>query len=366
MDGSNVLNNAQFSFEGLTIERIIVHRVYDRGPDKARRDPKVSSNIIRLGQEALDALQLRLQKALGSKSHGIEMSIHETTPPSFFQVAASMMGATELEFVEASKILALSLHKSQLTTSSPGGMLAIIGGRLGTGAKPFIGVIKAEPQDGFKANESDDQVDMEYIAELVLTGTQRLYKIGLLTELVSASAVGGQYSAANFRAFLFDHLMTATETRAAAAFFYRIFLGMDIQASAKKLTQDFFELTRTFIDTSRLESEKKFELHEALRSEMRSQEATLSVATFAVRHLPDTARQEYEGFMQTRGFPQNSVSKDNDYIKTKLRRRRRFVFSNGIFISTPPERTEEYMQIEDSGEEGVSLIRIKGVLQGQE
>lgn len=366
MDGLQGMSNAQFSFEGLMIERIIVHRVYDKAADKSRRDPKLSAKMIRLSQEAIDALQLRLQKALGSKSHGIEMSIHETTANSFFQVAAGMMGGSEAEFVEASKVLALDLHKAQLNTSSPGGMLAIIGGRLGAGAKPFLGVIKAEPQDGFKANESDDQVDMEYIAELLLTGTQRLYKIGLLTEVSSAPPVAGQYSGSNFRAFLFDHLMTATETRAAAAFFYRVFLGMDIQASAKKLTQDFFELTRSFIDTSRLESEKKFELHEALRSEMRSQEATLSVATFAVRHLPDNARQEYEGFMQTRGFPQNSVSKDNDYIRSKLRRRRRFVFSNGIFISTPPERTEEYMKIEDSGEEGVSLIRIKGVLQGQD
>lgn len=365
MDGSQSMSNAQFSFEGLMIERIIVHRVYDKAADKSRRDPKLSTQVIHLGQDALDALQLRLQKALGSKSHGIEMSIHETAATSFFQIAAGMMGAAEAEFIEASKVLAISLHKAQLNTSSPGGMLAIIGGRLGVGAKPFLGVIKAEPQDGFKANESDNQVDMEYIAELLLTGTQRLYKIGLLTEVSSAKPVDGLYSGANFRAFLFDHLMTATETRAAAAFFYRNFLGMDIQASAKKLTQNFFELTRAFIDSSRLDSEEKFELHEALRSEMRSQEATLSVATFAVRHLPDNARQEYENFMQTRGFPQNSVSKDNDYITSKLRRRRKFVFSNGIFISTPPERTEEYMKIEESGEEGVSLVRIKGVLEGQ-
>lgn len=365
MDGSEGFSNAQFSFEGLIIERIILHRVHEKATDKSRRDPKLSAKMIRLGQDALDALQLRLQKALGSKSHGIEMSIHETTANSFFQVAAGMMGGSDAEFVEASKYLALSLHKAQLTTNSPGGMLAIIGGRLGAGAKPFLGVIKAEPQDGFKANESDDQVDMEYIEELLLTGTQRLYKIGLLTEVSSTPAVAGEYRGTNFRAFLFDHLMTATETRDAAAFFYRVFLGMDIQSSSKKLTQNFFDLTRSFIDTSRLASEKKFELHEALRSEMRSQEATLSVATFAVRHLPNSARQEYEGFMQTKGFPQNSVSKDNDYIKSKLSRRRRFVFSNGIFISTPPERAEEYMKMEESGEEGVSLIRIKGVLEGQ-
>lgn len=61
MDGSQGMGNAQFSFEGLMIDRIILHRVYDKAGDKSRRDPKLSAKMIRLGQDALDALQLRLQ-----------------------------------------------------------------------------------------------------------------------------------------------------------------------------------------------------------------------------------------------------------------------------------------------------------------
>ncbi len=44
----SALQAAQFRFEGLTIERVIVHRIYARGPDKQLKDPKFSSKLIML------------------------------------------------------------------------------------------------------------------------------------------------------------------------------------------------------------------------------------------------------------------------------------------------------------------------------
>lgn len=366
MSAPEVIQAAQFRFEGLTIQRIIVHRVYPRTADRQLVAPKISSKLIRLERNAVDALQQRITKALGNKSHGIEMSIQESGAGSFFQIGASMLHADEAAFIAASKSLADNLNSAQFNTTAPGGMLAIIAGRVGDAALPFLAAIKAEPQDGFKANEQDDQVDMEYVAELLLTDTQRLYKIGLLTECFSkASGIDG-YHPANYRAFLFDHLMTATETRPAAAYFYHAFLGMSIQASSKILTKNFFEFTRNFIETAPVAQDAKLDLHEALRSELRSQQATISVAEFGVKHLPDPLRKEYESFMESKGFPQNSVNKDIDYIQAKLRRRRKFIFSNDVWISTPPEKADEFLQIDGTDESGLTLVRIKGALRGQE
>ena len=72
----------------------------------------------------------------------------------------------------------------------------------------------------------------------------------------------------------------------AAGYFYSVFLGMGIEKSSKKLTQDFFEHTRNFINQAPVDEETKFDLHESLRSELRSQKATLSTASFATEHLP--------------------------------------------------------------------------------
>ncbi|TAJ77267.1 MAG: hypothetical protein EPO42_10610 [Gallionellaceae bacterium] len=362
----SVPQKAQFGFEGLAIERIIVHRIYARGPDKQLKESKCSSKLIKLEQEALDALQMRITEALGNKSHGIEMTIKEVGESSFFQVAASAIQASDENFIAATKTLADKLSKAQLNTTAPGGMLAIINGRVGKNSLPFLAAIKAEPQDGFRADEKEDQVNMEYIAELLLTSTQRLYKIGLLTEIASKPADAEGHHASNYRTFLFDHLMTATETRLAAMYFYSGFLGMDTQASSKKLTQDFFELTRSFIDTSQIKDGEKIDLHEALRSELRSQEATISVAAFGVKHFPNDMRKKYEVFMQGKGFPQNAVNKDTDYIHAKLRRRRNYIFTNGVSISTPPEKAENYLQIEPAGADGITIVRIKASFKGQE
>lgn len=221
---------AQFKFDGVMIERVIVHRIHPKSTSKELIEPTTSNKVVKLPQAALDTLQKRIQHALGNKSHGIEMSIAITDADSFFQVSSGVFHATDEGFVEASKALALSLSKAQLNTNAPGGMLAVIRGRVGEQALPFIAAIKAEPQDGFRANENNGQVDVEYISEILLTETQRLYKIGFLVKVASKPG-NNENSVGDYRAFLFDHLMTATETRSAAAYFYSGFLGMSIQAS---------------------------------------------------------------------------------------------------------------------------------------
>lgn len=356
---------AQFKFEGVMIERVIVHRVHPKSPTKELTKPTTSSQLVKLPQAALDTLQQRIQHALGHKSHGIEMSIANTSAGSFFQVAAGMIHSAEQDFIKASQDLALSLSEAQLNTNAPGGMLAVVGGRVGEGDLPFLAAIKAEPQDGFRANEHDGQVDVEYISDILLTEAQRLYKIGFLVEVASKLAGPEGYLAGGFRAFLFDQYMTATETKSAAAYFYNGFLGMSIQASAKKLTQDFFEFTRSFIDTAPLSAEDKLDLHEALRVELKSTDATISVASFATKHMPEEIRAEYSGFMVTKGFPENAISKDTGYIQAKLKRRRKYVFTNGVWVSTPPGESKDLIEI-DASNDGETIVKIKGGLERQQ
>lgn len=108
-----------FKFEGLMIENIILHNVYPRTSDKQLVEPKLSTNLIKLPQKALGALQLRITKALGNRSHGIEMSIEQIDDDSFFQNAAAMLHANEEQFIELSKKLAKDLNVAQFSTNAP-------------------------------------------------------------------------------------------------------------------------------------------------------------------------------------------------------------------------------------------------------
>ncbi|HFA3571462.1 TPA: nucleoid-associated protein [Neisseria gonorrhoeae] len=299
------------------MKKIITHRIYPKNENRERVEPKISTHLIDLPITARRTLETRLTKALGNKSHGIEMSVVNTAENSFFQIAAAIQLKEEAEFIEDSAQFAHMLTDAQLNTNAPGGILLVLKGRVGDTGKPFLCVIKAEPQDGFRTKEEDDFITIEFLEELLLTDSARLFKIGfLVAETVRPLE---QIQSGNYRAFLYDHLMTQTETRPAASYFYQVFLGMSIAASSRKLTQDFFEWTRNFIDNSDL----------------------------------------------SKDFPQNAVSKDIEYIKTRLRKRRSYGFSNGVVILTPPEHTQDYMEIAPTEDGEYTVVLIKGQLQQQ-
>lgn len=353
-----------FSFEGILIERVIIHKIFPRAGAEVK-EPKRSNKFIKFPPEALDTLQLRIYKALGNKSHGIEMSIALSEPGSFFQMAASMLTCPDDNFIALSRILAMDLAKAQMTTNAPGGMLTVIKGRLGERSAPFLAVIKADIQDGFLADEDDENVTAEYVSSLLLTEAQKLYKIGLLTPINSIAPIDGVYDPSHYRSFLFDHLMTATETRKAAGYFYSAFLGMSIQSSSKKLTQDFFEFSKTFIDTAQISIDEKLDLHEALRSELRSQSATVSASDFMGKNIPKHLQDSYLSLMESKGFPKNAIVKDTEYIATKLRRRRKYVFANGVWLSTPADVDESSVKIEPQDEKGTTIVTINSRIETQ-
>lgn len=352
-----------FSFEGLCIEKVIAHRVFPRSASKTIIPPKISKQVISLPNEATDALQLRITEALAARSHGIEMSIHHGVADSFLNHAASTFENAEEEFIRVSQRLAHKLSEAQFDSGAPGGILIIVSGLIGDEQRPYFAVIKAETQTGFSTQENEQQLNMQYLSELLLTPSQRFYKVGFLVSIEDCiKDENGNYPASSFKAFLFDHLMTSTDTSKAAAYFYNKFLGMDISLSSKKITQDFYEVTRDFINSSSLTQENKLELHEALRSELRSNKTTLNINSFADEHFPEEIKCDYKKLVASKKLPENSFIKDNDYILSKLKRRSRLVFSNDIWMSVPPENFNELIEILPCEDDNTTIIKINGKL----
>ena len=344
----------------LTVERVIAHRIYERAADKSIREPKTSNKLIKLIAEGREAIQKRITSAIGSRTHGVEMSIERVDVDSYFQLAADLIHAQEAQFVDGSKDFAQQLTQSQGTTNAPAGMLAVVSGKVGADPKRYIAVIKADVHDGFGAIESNEDVDMQYLTSLLLTESQKLYKVGLLLELDSGPRLKvGDYVASNYRAFLFDHLITGTETRSAAAYFYSAFLGMGIQKSSKKLTQDFFEHTQNFIKTSAIDSGKKSELKEALRVEMRSSNGVIVASEFARTHFPKEMQAPYRLYLEEKKYPKNAVVKDTEYVKARLRKPRKMLFASGVQIVVPSDLSATAIQVIEKTPEHAT-VRIQG------
>lgn len=363
------LQPTDFTFEGLLIDRVVIHKIFSKNPETSDIEPDTSEELLDLDLASLDALQVRITKALGSKSHGIEVSIIETDENSYFQTTASMLNCVDKDFIQHSNVLSKKLYLSQAGTR--GGttdcIMAFIHGTIGSQLFPFIATIKAELSDGFyhKKNE-ENKNQMEYLSELILTAAQKLYKIGFLVKINKQSEASIAHPS-NYRAFLFDHLMTKTETRKAAEYFYKNFLGMSIQASSKKLTQDFYDYTCEFINAQNIEPEEKYELLDSLRVELKSNDATISVVSFSDKYLKPELKNYYEQHMIKKGFPQNSISKDNEYIRNKLRSRRNLKFANGVNINFPSDKTiSDLFNVENLPDSDTTIVTIKAKVSRQD
>jgi len=358
---------ADFKFEGLTIERLIAHTIFARGKDKEAIPPHTSDSLIQLPPETLGLIQIRITDALGSKSHGIETEIGKSDSGSFMQTAASMIHMDEGEFIKHSQKFAEELTEAQTNPRWPGGILIILSGKVGGQQWPFLAVIKAETDKGLNVEEAaNGQVSLTLVKRMLLSETQRLYKIGVLIEMSFHAATADGFSPGNYRSFLFDHLLTATETRNAAAYFYDSFLGMKITGSSKHQTRIFYEESKSFINGMQVEAHEKYELLEALRSELRSNNGTISISSFASEHLPEDYANEYQTALVSAGLPNQAIVKDPEYIKAKLRRPRKLKFTSGVQIQAPPGvDVSEHVEVSPS-EDGYTNVKIKGVIEEQE
>lgn len=358
---------SKFVFEGLTIQRLIAHTIFARGKDKILVAPNLTDELIPLPGEAKDLIQLRVTAALGSSSHGLEVQIVKNDLNSFMQTAALAIHADDDNFKKLSEKLAISLAEAQTNPKWPGGVLMVFNGKVGELQQPFLAVLKAETDKGFDVEEVDGKITLKLIKKMLLSQTQRLYKIGILIETQFKKAdVEKGYSAENYRAFLFDHLLTATETKPAAAYFYNAFLGMDITGSSKYQTRLFYEETKIYIETMPIDEDDKYDLREALRSELRSQNATIQLKEFAETYFEPEHRADYIKTLTEKGIPDGAVIKDIDYIKSKLRRPRNFMFSSGVKIQAPADTDlKDVVRIGDQ-KEGYTTVLIKGGVKTRE
>lgn len=349
--------------EALTIRRIAVHTIPTRLDGKLAATPIYATLLTLLNASGLDVFQKRITSALGKRSHGVELTIVDTQQDSFMQLAAKLMYVNDAQFLVDSKVLAKKLADIQASRDLAASKLLIIDGNIGEGQRKFLAVIKADLQDGFR---DDDVSGATLLENLFLTPTQRLYKIGLLEEVVANPADEDNLKdAEDFRVHLFDHLISALETKSAAHYFYRQFLGADILHSEKKITRDFYDLTIKYINASPIDRDTKFDLVDALRTELRSNRATIHSETFATDHMGEELQQGYLDFLAKNNFNYDNFSKDTEFIKGKLKRRQRMKFSHGVEISTPADSLTNLVNVQESNAQRTVLV-INAAIESQE
>lgn len=350
----------------LNVERVVVHHINRRGPERALIPPSYSEELVPLADGALDMFNKRIVSSLGHNSRGIKADFTQVGAGSCFQKMAELMHCDEARFVALSKELADDLTAAQLHLDLAPSKLLIATGVQGMARRPFAVAVKAEMQDGFGETVQARRTVIQHLTKIFFTEAQRLFKIGFVQQNVGrARHPNGMYDASEFTVHLYDHMLTSTQTKGAALYFYNQFLGADFAKSDKKLTQDFYEKSRKFFDTQELEPEDRMNLLDALRAELRSKEPTISVPAFGEKHMEADLLAEYERFMARAQFPMHDFPKNTEFIANKLKRRQRIVFSSGVTITTPPDHLRDLVRI-DREADGTTVLTIQGTIDSQE
>jgi hypothetical protein len=326
------------ALENLVVQRVVLHEVHKRRHDGALITPRYANQLLALPPDAMDVFKERVVDAMGATSQSMEVDIADAGGQSALAVAASLLGLADAAFVADSAKFADKLAAAQVARNLPGGVLVVFSGTVGAASHPFIGVIKAEKQTGFRERGAA----LQFFKDLILTPASKLYKIGFFFR----EGAGRTALPNGWRAFVYDSHMTTANRDGAAKYFFDTFLGCRIPENSAYMTRSFFEHTRIFIRDLPIEPEQKDDLLTSLYTYLKvDQTPTIQVNSFSATYLPPDRQDDYEGFMQQQNFPLTAVQKDTTDIKGQLRKRR-VRFSGSIELTAPPESFQDMITIE--------------------
>ena len=142
------------AFENLAVQRLILHEVFQRRDDGNAISPRYGGQLVQLPANAMDVFKERIVEAMGSDSQCMEMEIAKSDAGSAVEISASLLSKTDATYVTYSQKFADKLTDVQVARNLPGGMLVVFSGTVGASSRPFVAVIKAETQGGFRRQVS--------------------------------------------------------------------------------------------------------------------------------------------------------------------------------------------------------------------
>ncbi|MBT1258933.1 nucleoid-associated protein [Pseudomonas sp. VS40] len=360
-------------FENINIERVVIHEVFKRGPNRELVDPVFGEQQIELDAEAMTALRDRLIKALGQSSRCMEMDLQNEGEGSAIYLAKQLIDAGE-GFALASQAVAVKLAGAQTRQDLPGGIVVVLTGTAGVPGKRFVCKLKAEPHNGFTRVAAAGVISLQFLKDLILTPQTRLYKIGCFVEM-DRDAVANTPLSLSWKAFIYDETMSTSNKLSAAHYFYDGFLGLKFPQNGATRTKEFHDHTKEFIKALDVTPERKNDLLNALVTYLKvDQSPSIQVTEFSQTYFAEPEiRDGYEGFMTQKNFPLTAINKDLAYVEKNLKFRR-VVFSQGIKLTGPADQFAEKISIEqipgNDGADGVAQswtkVIIKSTIQLQE
>lgn len=359
----------------LSIDRIIIHQIYQRDQDGNKIPPTQSHEYTNFDLSAMEAFKSRVRDALGDGSKAVQMEIVNQASDDLPSLIDSMINQDEDSFAVSSYDIAKKLTNAQHRRSIPGGIIVVFSGRQGYPSKRFIGVIKAEIHSAYEKsiNERTREISLKFVEEVLLTPGTRLYKTAGFFEKSDCVNNSSDLNA-KWTVMISDYQISQADGKAAAQYFYSDFLGCGYPQTSARTTKQFYEATCSFIAGLEVLETKKSDLLNALTSYLKIETAsTASTSEFASRYFDLDTQDSYTEYAAESGLPTSAFTKDLTHIEGKLKFRS-VNFNSKVRISAPAETFKKLITIEviegDPDESGTSAewtrITIKDRISSQE
>lgn len=323
----------------LSVDRIIIHQIHQKDKEGNSVPPTQSHEFTDFEEKALASFIKRVTDALGEGSKAVEMEIlkkDKTDLPSLVDV---MIDQNDENFAVSSFDIAKKLSDAQRTKNITGGIVVVFTGKQGFPAQKYLGIIKAEIYNGYAKliDEKTKKISLDYIEELLLTPSSKLYKTVAFFEKANYSLPCDDLNS-KWVVMISDNQINQSDGKAAAQYFFSDFAGCGYPQTSARTTKQFYEATKEFITTMNCPVEEQTDLINALTTYLKvDKSGTVDPSTFASSYFSDPKIQDgFKDFLEEKGLPVTAFTKDIEYIKSKLQTRK-VVFNNSVKIIASPE-----------------------------
>lgn len=325
----------------LVVERIVIHRVFQRDPDGNPVSPQAGTSLINLHQSAMAAFKSRVIESLGLNANAAPMSIIRQGPGDVPKLIDLLIEKDEEDFVVDSYDLAQKLTEAQYRKDTKGGILVVFSGKYGSPGRPYVCFIKADLHNTYQYKEDESgQISMDYIEKALLSPSNKLYKAAgyfcLSEDLPAVENLNDKWQV----------LVSDFQNQGNAQYFYESFLGFGYPETAARSTQQFYHAAHKFIRKMNVEPEVKNDYLNALNTYMKvDTSTTISSDKFAELYFETDVKDQFVEHMESAGIPTEGIAKDISEISSNLKNRR-VRFRSNVSISAPAEVFQNLIDIE--------------------
>lgn len=345
-------------FINTKIQKVAIHKVFKRETKENIVPPLFNSSCSVLDIDAKNALVQKIVKAFGNDAHSIQMEIEDFGEESVYKYLKDfwMTDQSDDKFLELSKKVTLLLAHTQNSRVYPDSMIIVVKGTTKPINLDYIAIIKAEMSDGFNVENYNGENIFEYVSNLLLTGQQKLQKIGFF---INTQVRGREINRNHVLPFLFDSNTAESVADAKSMYFYKNFLGLKFREDADVITNKFYVSTKKFINESGLDPVERVRLQTALHDYLVVRNGmTICMSDFAEEYiLQDDVKDCYLRTLEAAGVPRTAMRKDLSMISNK--KTRKLSFENAIKLSAPIDEFDENIVISED-QNGNTTITIRG------